>query len=190
MFIINKFFNVFILCAFIALSTNVAAQEQTTTEEPRLRIAVLDMKGVLKKSTAVESIQKQISEYRSGFQAEIQKEENQLRAARQELSKQRNILSPEAYAEETKKFESRIAEVQRMVQLRRQELDQSRNKAMSEVQSALNKIIAAIAASSKLNLILRREQTVLSTKSLEITGEVIKRLNVILPNITVPKPGI
>ncbi len=185
----NKLIYALVFCVLVTVSYGAQAQDQSSNDNFQLRIAILDMKGVLKKSTAVESIQKQINVFRTGFQSDIQNEENQLRTARQKLSRQRNVLSPEAYAEESKKFESRVAEVQRMVQLRRQELDQSRNKAMSTVQKALNKIIATIAADKKLSLILRREQTVLSSRALEITEEVIIQLNASLPDISVPKPG-
>jgi len=193
----TRFFCLIGFCLFVTLAMGVSnttkAQEQGTTSETqqgkRFNIAILDMKGVLQKSTAVKSIHAQINNYRTGFHSEIQNEENQLRKARQELSRQRNILSPESYAEATKEFESRVAEVQRMVQIRRQELDQSRKKAMSEVQSALNGIIGEIANERNLALILRREQTVLSIRSIEITEEVIKRLNETLPDITVPQPG-
>jgi Skp family chaperone for outer membrane proteins len=189
LFTLSRFIQLVILCFVVSFSVNATAQEQSATQNFQLRVAILDMKGVLKNSTAVTSIQKQINGYRSGFQNEIQNEENQLRSARQELSRQRTVLSPEAYSEETKKFESRVAEVQRMVQLRRQELDVSRNKAMGEVQASLNKIIAEIASKKKLSLILRREQTVLSSRALEITEEVTAQLNSLLPDITVPKPG-
>ncbi len=179
-----------VLGAFILTSNPVDVRAQETGQTvSNFEIAILNMKAVLQKSSAVESIHKQINDYRLGFHSEIQNEEDQLRKARQELSRQRNILSPEDYAEETKKFEARVAEVQHIVQLRRQELGQARNKAMSEVQVSLNKIISTIAQEKGLLLVLRREQTVLSSLSLEITDEVIKRLNEKLPNITVPQPG-
>jgi len=190
---LNKLFYVLVFCVFAAITNSSLAQEQTqsqdTGQNTAFQIAILDMKVLLQRSSAIESIQKQINEYRSGFQSEIQNEEDQLRKARQELSKQRNILSPESYAEESQKFESRVAEVQRMVQQRRQELNQSRNIAMSQFDGTLNKVIQTIASERGILLVLRKDQIYIAANSLDVTEEVIKRLNETLSAITVPQPG-
>ena len=154
-----------------------------------LPIAIVDMKAVRQNSTAVTSIREQIKKYRSGFQTQIQQEEEELRAANQELARQRTILSAESFAEERKKFESRLTDVQRLVQKRRQELDALRDNAMLEVQSSLNNIVAEIANERGLVLVLQRAQTVLAVRSLEITKDVIDRLNQKLPNVAVPPPS-
>ncbi len=166
-----------------------AQEEQPAASVPGLPIAIIDMKAVRQQSTGMESIRGQISNYRSGFQAQIQQEEEQLRAANQELARQRTILTPDAFAEERKKFETRLAEVQRLVQKRRQELDQLRDTAMVEVQKALNEVIAEIASERGIILVLQRGQTILAARSLEITAEVIERLNKKIPNVVVPPPG-
>ncbi len=154
-----------------------------------LPIAIVDMKAVRQKSSAMESIRGQISKYRSGFQSQIQQEEEQLRAANQELARQRSILSADAFAEEREKFKTRLAEVQRLVQKRRQELDQLRDAAMVNVQTKLNEVIANLASERGFVLVLRREQTVLAALSLEITTEVIERLNKEIPSVVVPPPS-
>ncbi|MBT4889293.1 MAG: OmpH family outer membrane protein [Rhodospirillales bacterium] len=186
---LNRLFYILIFCVLAATSTNVVAQEQAASENTAFKIAILDMKVLLQRSSAVESIQKQINEYRSGFQTKIQSEEDELRKARQELSKQRNILTPESYAEESQKFESRVAEVQRMVQKLRQELNQSRNIAMSKFDGTLNKVIQTIATEKGIVLVMRKDQIYIASNSLDITDEVVKRLNETLSTITVPQPG-
>ncbi len=185
----NTLWFALLTAVLLAFSTHAKAQEQTTTQPQSLRIAVIDMKAIRKNSTAMNSIREQIGEYRAGFQGEIQKEEEELRKANQELSRQRSILSPAAFAEERKKFETRLSQVQRNVQKRRKELDLLRDTAMLEVQKVLNKIIATIAEENGLGIVLRRDNTVLAARSLEITEPVIKRLNKQLSSVTVPKPS-
>lgn len=182
----------FFLVTFLSLTfvnSEVSAQDQSTSVAPTIPIAIVDMKAVRQKSSAMASVRSQISEYRSGFQSQIQQEEEQLRAANQELARQRSILSADAFAEERKKFETRLAEVQRLVQKRRQELDQLREQSMVDIQSGLNEVIAEIARERGIILVLQREQTVLAARSLEITTEVIERLNVKIPNVVVPPPS-
>jgi len=184
-----RIFYVTALIACISILFNNDTQAQSPEAALSLPIAIVDMKAIRQQSTAVAGIREQITQYRSGFQTQIQQEEEQLRSANQELARQRSILSAEAFAEERKKFESRLAEVQRIVQKRRQELDQLRDTAMADVQKTLNSIIAEIANERGVVLVLQRAQTVLAARSLEITSQVIERLNTNLPSVVVPPPG-
>lgn len=178
-----------ILGACALFSVGDVARAQSTEAVQTLPVAIVDMKAVRQKSSAIVSIREQITKYRSGFQAQISQEEEELRSANQELARQRTLLSAEAFAEERKKFETRLGDVQRLVQKRRQELDQLRDSAMAEVQALLNAIITEIANERGAILVLQRSQTVLAARQLEITDVVIERLNQKLPNVVVPPPG-
>ncbi len=186
---LSKLIFLFAFASVVFVTGEAYAQEQSTDTTQFLPIAIVDMKAIRQQSTAMTSIREQISKYRSQFQSQIQQEEDQLRSANQELARQRSILSPDAFAEERKKFETRLAEVQRLVQDRRQELDKLRGTAMHDIQKNLNIIIAEIANEKGIVLVLQREQTILAARTLEITTEVIERLNKKAPNVVVPPPG-
>lgn len=186
---ISKFIFLVALVSVVLVTGKAYAQEQSTNTTQSLPIAIVDMKAVRQQSVAMADIREQISKYRSEFQNQIQQEEEQLRSANQELARQRSILSPDAFAEERKKFEARLAEVQRLVQNRRQELDKLRDAAMLDIQKNLNEVIAKIASERGIDLVLQREQTILAARSLEITTDVIERLNKRIPNVVVPPPG-
>ena len=76
-----------------------------------------------------------------------------------------------------------------MVQQSKQELEQTRSTAMIEVEKVLNKIITKIALDRDINIILRRDVTILASRSLEITSDVLKELNIILPKVKVKSPA-
>lgn len=174
----------------ISIPAPAVAQEKDDPPTPtEMQIAIIDLDTIRRESTAMQQIREQIKKFRSVFQEEIQKEEEELRAANQELARQRTILSPDAFAEERKKFEDRLSQVQRSVQKRKTELDKSQQEAMNEVQKTLNQVVANVAAEKSIALVLRRDQIVLSATSLEITEEVLRRLNERLPKVTVPEPG-
>ncbi len=154
-----------------------------------VKIAVLDVDTIRRDASAAKDIRDQINKYRTSFQTAIQKEEEELRNANQELARQRTILSPEAFAAERKKFEDRLAEVQRLVQQRKDDLEKSFNDAMRAVNDALNEIVVELANQESLTLIIRRDQTVLVAKALEITPVVLDRLNKKLPKVKVADPG-
>jgi len=169
------------------------AVEKTRTpaqgQKSLVRLAIIDVEAIRRQTAVVKDILGQIEKYRAGFQAEIKKEEDALRSANEELTRQRAILSPEAFAEERRKFEQRLEGVQRLLQKRKQELDDVRNEAMRTVQGALNDVVAELAQERRLTLILRKNQTILAAKALDITPIVLKRMDKKLPNLKVRKPG-
>lgn len=152
-------------------------------QDAPLKIAIIDIEAIRLHAAVVKDIRSQIVKYRKVYQATIQKEEEELRNANQELTRKRAILSPEAFAEERRKFERRLAVVQRMVQTRKQDLDKAQGDAMSKVEGVLNGIVVELAQEKGLNLILRKNQTVLGAKSLHITKVVLERLDKKLPSL-------
>lgn len=152
-------------------------------------VAVLDVGKILRDATAVRDIQAQITKYGTKFENEIEKERDSIRNANQELARQRTILSPDAFAEKRRQFEQRVVEVQQLVQQRQRELDKSRNEAMVKVNEAYIKIVGHVATARKLAIILRKDQTVFTTKGLDVTEEILGLLNKELPKVVVAAPG-
>ena len=157
--------------------------------EVQIPVAVLDVQRILIDALAVKNIREQITKYGTKFEVEIEKERKEIRTANQELARQRTILSPEAFAEKRRKFEQRVVEVQRLVQQRQRELDKSRNEAMIVVNKAYTGIVSKIANERNLAVILRKNQTAYAVTSLDITKEVLSRLDKKLPTVKVSKPG-
>ena len=187
-----KRFLVSFLCVLLlaaAADRPAAAQEPQKKGTIRVKIAVIDIQGVQRNAAAVKDIRSQVEAFRVAYQSEIQKEEEALRTAQQELARQRAILAPEAFTEERRKFEKRLADLQRKVQQRKQELNKILNEAMSEVQKALNETIVAVAQEFDFTLVLRKDQTVLVAKPLNITETVLQRLDQRLPTVKVSEPG-
>lgn len=182
----------FILSGIIlsGFAVNVAnAQSQSAPKTATiLNIAVLDMASIRRNATVVKNVLGQLRAYRDGFRKRIQKEDTALKSANQELAKKRTLLSPEAFSQERRKFEKKVVEVQRLVQVSKKALDKVNSKAMLEVDKTLNAIIKKIAEKKNLSLILRTDVTILTSRSLDITEDVLKELNVLLPKVQVEKP--
>ncbi len=185
---------IFVLCTLVVLVSvtgPAAAQAGTAKDEiTLLNMAVIDTEVIRRNSAAFKDIRAQIGKYRTAIQGVIQTEEEELRNANQELARQRAILSPETFAEERRKFEERLVQVQRTVQKRKRDLERVGVEAVQKVEAVLNKIITDVANEQKLGLILRRSQTVLVDKSLDITPGVLKRLDTALPSLKVSDPGM
>ncbi len=183
-----------ILCALVILAslTGPAAAQQPEADKDvitLLNMAVIDTEVIRGNSRAFKDIRAQIAKYRKAIRADIQKEEEELRGANEELARKRSILAPETFAEERRRFEERLVQVQRTVQKRKKDLERVAVEAVKKVEAVLNKIITEVANEESLGLILRKNQTVLVAKELDITPGVLKRLDTALPSLKVSDPG-
>jgi Skp family chaperone for outer membrane proteins len=152
-------------------------------------MAVIDTEVIRRNSKAFKDLRAQIVKYRNAIQADIQKDEEALRSANEELARKRAILAPETFAEERRQFEERLMQVQRTVQKRKKDLDRVAAAAVNKVEAVLNKIINEVAKEQSLGLILRKNQTVLVAKELDITPYVLMLLDTALPSLKVSDPG-
>ena len=183
-----------ILCALVIVAspTGPAAAQQPEADKDvitLLNMAVIDTEVIRRNSRAFKDLRAQIAKYRKAIRADIQKEEEVLRGANEELARKRAILAPETFAEERRQFEERLVQVQRTVQKRKKGLDRVAAEAIKKVEAVLNKIITEVAKEQALGLILRKSQTVLVAAELDITPQVLKRLDTALPSLKVSDPG-
>lgn len=162
----------------------MAAQPETLL----LRPAVIDLDLIRREAAVFKDVRAQIIKYHEGLQAENKKDEEKLRNESQELARKRTILSPDAFADERRKFEQRLEDVQRVVQDRKRGLDRVQEEAMRKVGRALTRVITDMAKQLRLTLILRKDQTFFVANQLDITGEVLKRLDKAMPSLKLNPP--
>ena len=180
--LIIKFFLLGIMAINLGLGLPATAQVP-------LKIGVLDLKAIRANSLAIKDIRTQIENYRQGFQADIKKEEDALRIANQELAKKRTLMGPEAFANERRLFEQKVVGVQKLVSQRKIDLDRALTQAMLVVEKKMNLIMENVATKRGTSLVLRRQNTILADRSMDMTKEVLKRLNAELKTVPVGKPG-
>ena len=159
-----------------------AAQSETGRD-----VAVIDIQRLLKKAKARIDLTNQVDRQRQLFREQMSKQEQELRAADQELARQRTVLSAEAFAEKRRAFEARFAEVQREAQTRMRELDQVRAGGREQVLQAIGDIVAEIARKRGISLVIAQQgQIVFAESALDLTEEVLKRLDEQLPRVEAP----
>jgi Skp family chaperone for outer membrane proteins len=180
-----------VLCTVAALAALVVAgwlqpwQQRGAAAQklPTTVAAVIDYQRILRDAAAARSIREQIEARRKAYQEEISNEEQRLHEADKEFAKQRSVLSPEAFAEKRREFEQDVAEVQRMVQQRRRELDRMSAAALNEVKEALIEIVTSIAEERGFNLVLPSSELLFFSRALDLTEEVLAKLDARLPQV-------
>jgi outer membrane protein len=177
-----------LLACGLAFPLLAISSSTVLADSSSLRMAVLDIERVRLDAVAVRDIRSKLGSYLDVYRADTQKEEQEIRTAQDELAGKRTILSPDAYAEERKKLEDRLAEAQGRVQRRRQALERVNVEAMEQVKQTLEAIVSEIAAERQLTLIIRKDQAVFATPAIDITDEVLKRLDQRLPSVQISDP--
>jgi len=177
-----------VVCGTMLAAPAFAQQAKKGNPPTGLKIAVIDVDAIRRDSSAIKDAREQLNRYQTAFQADIQKEETELRNANQELARQRSILSPEAFAEERKKFEQKLVQVQRLVQQRKQQLDDAQAEVMRKINDTMTEVIGELAVENSYTLILRMDQLIFAGDALLITKTVLERLNKKLPTLKVSDP--
>ena len=190
MMVHRKHRNGLMVAVLLAVFVGVAWPSSTARAQqlPTTIAAVIDYQRILKDAAAAKSIREQIETRRKAYQDEINQEEQRLREADQSFAKQRSLLTPEALAEKRREFEKEVVDVQRLVQERRRALDRASAIALNEVKKALIDIVTGIAEERGFNVVLAASEVLFFASEIDITGEVLAKLDGQLPEVAVPDP--
>lgn len=148
-------------------------------------ILVVDVKRVLDESKASVNVQKQIESRRSAFQSEIAEKEKSIRSEEEQLLQMRGKTGDADYAAKENQLRQKFRDVERYVQERRQLLEQATTASMGRVRAVLLGIVTDIAKKRGAHTVMVKQQVIWSEEALDITNEVLARLNAELPDITV-----
>lgn len=190
MIVFRKRRNGLVVAALFAVFAGIAGPSPAARAQqlPTTIAAVIDYQRILKDAAAAKSIREQIETQRKAYQDEINKEEQRLREADQSFAKQRSLLTPEALAEKRRDFEKEVVEVQRLVQERRRALDRASAVALNEVKKALVDIVTGIAEERGFNVVLAASEVLFFASEIDITEEVLAKLDGQLPEVAMPDP--
>lgn len=155
-------------------------------------VAVVDMQRVLVESAAGRSIQTQLEGERRKIRDQVSKLDDELKTGENELRRQRSVMSPDAVNQQAQALQRKQADAQRLVQDRQEAFSKGQNDAVNVVGDNMKDIVQQISAERHIGLVVRKEVVLsMSDKNMDITDDVIQRLNTKLPTVTVtiPAPG-
>jgi len=174
----------FILSAVLVLQTSFVRAQVSSELEP-VSLAVVDFRGVLAKSEAARNIRSAVDEKRRELRKYFLEVENSLRDEQKDLSKKRSIVTAEAFEQRARKLKEKAQSAQKLAQTSNQKLKKSFDQAMDKVQKELLRIVAEVAEESGVGVVLFRSAIVIAVKKLDISKEVLQRLNKKLPEVKV-----
>ncbi|MEQ1753167.1 MAG: OmpH family outer membrane protein [Micropepsaceae bacterium] len=170
-----------------------AAPAGAAKPAPVAVILFLDRGTVLRKSAVGVDMYKQVEALAKKMETDFAPENKKIQADIQALQAQADVLSPQARQAKVKELETRRQALQKKVQDRQSAIQGGLATARTQIERALAPILEKLLTERKANLLLDRGLVVLGATELDITNDVIGRLNKSLPKVTVtpvaPKPG-
>ncbi len=150
-------------------------------------IIVVDTRKIEREAISTKSIREQIGAKRKSYQGEFARRENELRQQDKDLQRQRAILSAEALAQKREALRRRAGELQRDVQNIQRALQRARDKSLAVVRKKVLEIIAEMVVERGANIALDKNFIIYIRldQNLDITKEVLARLNTEIPILTV-----
>ena len=172
----------FVLAALAVLS--LAAAPALAADAPTA-IGIVNVAKIMQDSKAANSVRSQLQTKQKSFQAELDAKEKDLLAEDQSLVKQKDKVDKDAFDTKVKAFKEKAADAQRQVQEKKASLDKAFTAALDEIQKNVLDITKQVANEKKLNLVVSSAQVLYGDPSLDITDEVLKRLDAKLSNVPV-----
>lgn len=156
---------------------------------PTAVIGVMGVPEVMRASTAAQQVDKVIGERREKLNADAQKEQAVWRDLQQQLTAQRSAMSADQIRAKERELQERITNAQKQFRERQRVIQEAAQVGVGQIERTLVAVIRQVAESHGMNLVLHRQQVALNVNEFDITDEIAKQLNKILPSVTIPAEG-
>ena len=141
------------------------------------RIGLIDLEGVLRASAGAAKVRELLDEQRREFQREFAAREAALQETERKLVAQRGTLDEEEFARQLAAFEASVTQIQKEIQYRREAIDVAFQEAQSKLRNLAIQIVTKLAQEKKLDLVLVRDSALIFLPSLNLSDEVLRRLD-------------
>ena len=166
---------------FGSVPVSFAQIDATTPEAEKSmevkRIVLVDLDGVLRAADANNRVRELLDGQRAKFQEEFRAIEVNLQQSERDLLAKRELMAKDEYEKLVIAFQARVSSVQKEIQYKRQSIDDAYQKAASDIRKLAIEVIKKIASEREIDLILNRNSSVIFLPHLNISDEVLTRLN-------------
>lgn len=152
-------------------------------------VVVLDSRLVLAQSSAGLALRQQAEQQGASMRAEVQKQEQELKNAQAELQRQRGQVPADQLERRARDLQKRASDAQSRLQGRTRGLDRAFGEAEQKIYQAMLQSTVEIVQDRGYQVILDKSQVVIHQGALEITGEVLARVNKRLPTVPLQIPA-
>ena len=154
---------------------------------PNTSIGVIDINKILSDSDAAITAAEQIEEIAIEIENEIKLSDDEIIKEQNSLIESQSIMAPEAFESKRNEYENKVQKYNNVRQSKLMKIDELIAVSRNEILSAIKPILEDISNEKGITIILEKTSIMLNAEKMDITNEVLKKLNKSLPTIKVSR---
>jgi outer membrane protein len=177
--------------AATVIGCSVAPAAAFAQAVPPASIITINMDRVINESAAGKNAQVQLKAKLDAVQSRVTTLRDQFGKEEEALVKARqgNTMAQPAWEQKVKELNQRKATAETELRGREQDYSRSQGYVLQQINTAVNPIISQIMREKNANIALNEGATIQQVASLDVTNEVITRLNRALPTVSINAPA-
>ena len=180
---ISKIFKLIFFFIFITFATfHVNSYAESY---PNTSIGVLDLNKVLLDAKAAKNAAEEIEKIANDIENELMESDENMIKEQNKLIEAQSIMAPEAFELKRKEYEEKVQNYNIERQNKLISVDKLVENSRNEILTFLKPILEEISETKGITVILEKGTVLLNAETMDITDEVIKKLNKALPKIDV-----
>jgi outer membrane protein len=160
----------------VFLLTAVLCYNVTAEETSQVKIAVINMQKVVRKSASGQKAMKELNKKFESLQEKLRAEQDKIKAFKEDLEKKRPLMNEAARAEKEREYKKALRDFKDQSDDAQFEMRQAENKRMEPILKELEKVVIRIGKEGGYTLILENNMPGIYfiDSGIDITNEVIK----------------
>ena len=154
---------------------------------PNTSIGVLDLNKVLLEAKAAKNAADEIDKIAKKIENELISSDENMVKEQNKLIESQSIMAPEAFEAKRSEYESKVQNYNNERQSKLMKIDELIAVSRNDILNALKPILEEISNEKGITIILEKTSIMLNAEKMDITNEVLKKLNKSLPNIEVSR---
>ena len=168
------------------LSTLATAPVQAQTA-PAVSIAIVDMSVIISKSKAYVQLREGMDKRTKDLQADAEKMEKEFTKQREDLGRQKTLLSPESFKQRQMEFQSKFMAEAKGFDARKTNLRAVFDKAVGQIQQKLAEVASNVAQARGFNIVMTGDNVLYAVRGFDISEDILKELDEKLPKVMFAK---
>ena len=160
---------------------------QAMADYPNTSIGVIDINTILSDADAAITAAKQIEEIAIEIENEIKLSDEEIIKEQNMLIESQSIMAPEAFESKRKEYEIKVQKYNNERQSKLLKIDELIAVSRNDILNAMKPILEEISNEKGITIILEKASIMLNAEKMDLTNEVLKKLNKSLPTIKVSR---
>ncbi|USG59611.1 OmpH family outer membrane protein [Sneathiella marina] len=177
-----KIVRLFLFSAIMSIFFVQYASSQSTRNDV---IGIIDIRLIMQKLSVVQDINVQVKSLEEKIKAEFKERESKLKTEKDQIERQKVLVTPKIYAQKQKEFNLKAKGFRREIDEKSRRLQQARAIALTDVRESMIPLAQVIMNKYGATVVFDQNEILFADQSLDLTPEVIEELNKKLSKVVV-----